>query len=106
MEIVNVEAGMFEQLLETIEEAAGQVELLCSRYADKALSAWLDNQDVCLLFQISPRTLQSMRDSGTLAYTQVNRKMYYKPEDVQKLLPVVEQKRKESYFKQKKEMVS
>ncbi len=102
MEIINVEARVFERLLESMEEATKKVELLCNRYSDKALSQWLDNQDVCLLLQISPRTLQSMRDSGAVAYTQVNRKMYYKPQDIEKLLLVVQEKRKENYLKQKK----
>jgi len=44
---------------------------------------WLDNQDVCQMLNISPRTLQTLRDNGTLAYSQINRKMYYKPVDVE-----------------------
>ena len=50
---------------------------------------WLDNQDVCQMLNISPRTLQTLRDNGTLAYSQINRKVYYKPEDVERILHVV-----------------
>ena len=42
--------------------------------------------NVCVILNISPRTLQTLRDSGKLAYTQINRKMYYKPEDVEKVI--------------------
>ena len=56
---------------------------------DKRLGEWLDNQDVCQMLNISPRTLQTLRDNGTLAYSQINHKVYYKPEDVERILHVV-----------------
>lgn len=31
----------------------------------------MDNQDVCLRLDISPRTLQTLRDTGRLAFTQI-----------------------------------
>lgn len=43
---------------------------------------YLDNQDVCLLLNISPRTLQTYRDKRILPYIQIDRKCYYKLEDV------------------------
>ena len=51
---------------------------MASRGNDKRLGDWLDNQDVCQMLNISPRTLQTLRDNGTLAYSQIN----YKLEDV------------------------
>ena len=42
---------------------------------------------------ISPRTLQTLRDNGTLAYSQINHKMFYKPEDVMRVVKPVERKR-------------
>ena len=55
---------------------------------------WLDNQEVCLLLKVSPRTLQTLRDNGTLAYTQICHKTYYKPEDVESIIRIVEERRK------------
>lgn len=51
-----------------------------------AKAGWLDNQDVILLLDISPRTLQSYRDRGVLPYSQVGHKCYYKLSDVKQLL--------------------
>ena len=56
---------------------------------------WLDNQDVCQMLNISPRTLQTFRDNGTLAYSQINRKVYYKPEDIKGILHVVTDREKD-----------
>jgi hypothetical protein len=95
MEIINIEAKTFEAMLSKFESFATRIEHLCRLYGDKE-SEWLDNQDVCMLLNISPRTLQALRDNGTLAYSQINHKTYYKPQDVEKALPLVEEKRKQA----------
>ena len=69
---------------------------LADRGTDKKLGDWLDNQDVCQILNISPRTLQTLRDNGTLAYSQINHKVYYKPEDVERILHVVTNRDKDS----------
>ena len=101
MEIVNIEAKTFEAMLSKFESFATRMEYLCRLYGDKE-SDWLDNQDVCMLLNISPRTLQTLRDNGTLAYSQINHKTYYKPQDVEKALPLVEEKRKQANHQGKK----
>jgi hypothetical protein len=47
---------------------------------------WLDNQEVCLMMNITKRTLQTYKDKGLLPYSRLNRKNYYKLSDVQALL--------------------
>ena len=47
---------------------------------------WMDGQEVMLLLKISKRTLQSMRDNGTLPFSRINGKFYYKAEDIQIML--------------------
>ena len=54
---------------------------------------WLDSTEVCQILQISPRTLQTLRDNGTLAYSQIVRKMFYRAEDVRRIVPLVEERR-------------
>jgi hypothetical protein len=74
----------------------------CRLHGDKDSNEWLDNQDVCLLLNISPRTLQTLRDNGTLAFSRINHKIYYKAQDVEKIVPVVEDKRKQAKYKGKR----
>lgn len=52
-----------------------------SKSEAKHLGEWLDSAEVCRILQISPRTLQTMRSNGTLAYSQIVRKVYYRAED-------------------------
>ncbi|MDR0606152.1 MAG: helix-turn-helix domain-containing protein [Bacteroidales bacterium] len=85
MEIINIEARTFEAMVTRFELFVKQMDALCVR-KDKRLQKWLDNQDVCQMLNISKRTLQTYRDNGTLPYSQINHKMYYKPEDVQRVM--------------------
>ena len=41
---------------------------------DKRLGDWVDSQYVLNTLQISERTLQTFRDNGTLAYSQIGHK--------------------------------
>ena len=102
MEIVTMDARTFEAMLMKFESFAKRMEHLCRLHGEREMSERLDNQDVCLLLNISPRTLQTLRDNGTLAYTQITHKTWYKPEDVEKILPLVEDRRKQAAYKEKK----
>ena len=82
-------ASLVEELLTGINSFVAQMRAMADRGTDTKLGEWLDNQDVCQMLNISPRTLQTLRDNGTLAYSQINRKVYYKLEDVEHILHVV-----------------
>lgn len=47
---------------------------------------WLKSAEVKELLQISPGTLQNLRINGTLDYTKVGSIIYYKYDDLKKLL--------------------
>lgn len=89
MEIVIIEKKTFEALLSGVETLTGKVGALCRRCSDKRMQKWLDGEDVCRLLRISPRTLQTLRDNRIIGCTQINRKFYYKPEEVERVLPVI-----------------
>jgi len=52
----------------------------------KELSDWLDNQDVMLALHISLRTLQTLRSNGTLPFSRIGNKIYYRRQDILKIL--------------------
>ena len=89
MEVVSIERSTYEELLTNFNSFVTKMKEMASISNDKRLGEWLDNQDVCQMLNISPRTLQTLRDNGTLAYSQINHKVYYKPEDVERILHVV-----------------
>ena len=102
MEVISIERSTYEELLTSFNSFVAQMKEMASRGNDKKLDEWLDNQDVCQILNISPRTLQTLRDNGTLAFSQINHKVYYKPEDVKKILTVVEDRKKSQCMKIKR----
>ena len=53
---------------------------------DNDLNDWIDNQDVMQALHISCRTLQTLRSNGTLPYSRINNKIYYRRRDIEKIL--------------------
>jgi hypothetical protein len=96
MEVISIERSTYEELLTNFNSFVTQMRAMADKGTGKKLGEWLDNQDVCQMLNVSPRTLQTLRDNGTLAYSQINRKVYYKPEDVDSVLHVVADRGKES----------
>ena len=94
MEVVVIDKATFERMLSGFEIFAEKVERLCREHGDLGEREWLDSYDVCRLLGISPRTLQTMRENGTLAYTKISHKVYYRSEDVKAVFPVMEMKRR------------
>lgn len=84
MEIVAIEKKTFQLMKEKLKEFSNQIQEICGK--DKRKDEWLDNQEVCQLLKVSKRTLQSYRDNGTIAYSQIGYKCYYKKTDIEKLI--------------------
>ena len=82
----------FEEMAAKFSRFSDRVNELLAKQGSKSLNRWIDNQEVCQQLNISPRTLQTLRDNGTLAYSQINRKVFYRPEDVLRIVKPVEGK--------------
>lgn len=89
MEVVTIEKKTFEAILTEMRSLTEKVYTLQHKCNEKRLAQWLDGQEVCLQLRISPRTLQTMRYNRLIGFTQINRKFYYSPEEVVRLLPLV-----------------
>lgn len=98
IELVGIERNTFYEMQTAYDRFVAEMKAMLDRSADtdKRLGRWLDSQDVCELLRISPRTLQTFRNNGRLAYSQIDRKIYYRPEDVQAILKDVENYRKDA----------
>ena len=69
MEIISFEKRTFEEIAAKLDRFVQRVESLCREHGGKEASEWMDNHEVCRRLRISPRTLQTLRDNGTLAFT-------------------------------------
>ena len=73
MKVVIIEEKVFEDLLSSIEMFVHKFEQTLNSESEKRLGRWLDTHEVCALLNLSKRT-------------QICKKNYYKPEDIEKLL--------------------
>ena len=76
-----------QKLYDNLEELCKDIRVL--RNADRVLPEddnLLDNQDLCLLFKVSIKTLQRYRANGVLPYFTISGKVYYKASDVREFI--------------------
>ena len=101
MEIISFEKRAFEEVAAKLDYFVQRVDNLCRMHGEKKPGCWMDNRAVCQKLRISPRTLQTLRDNGTLAFTKIGNRTYYRPDDVERVVGNVEDKRKEARWKGK-----
>lgn len=69
-----------------LKEIKAIVGVLRKTQLQQVAENWIDGQEVMLTMKISKRTLQALRDSGTLPFSRINGKFYYKVSDLENLL--------------------
>jgi len=84
MEIIAIEKKTFQQMIQSFENFVNQVRNLCGNNRNN--ENWLDNEAVCRLLHISKRTLQSYRDNGTIPFSQIGHKCYYRASDIEQII--------------------
>ena len=68
MEIISIEKKTFEELVLRLGQFVKRMDSINRQRSSRRMSEWMDNQDVCQALKISPRTLQTLRDSGRLPH--------------------------------------
>ncbi|WP_417620058.1 helix-turn-helix domain-containing protein [Oceanihabitans sediminis] len=81
-EIINLLLALSQE----IKDLKARIELLKESRAERLKGMWMDNQDVMQLLHISQRTLQTLRSNGTIPYSRIRGKFYYKVDDIDELL--------------------
>lgn len=87
MEVIAIQKSALDEMKNELSELLEMTENATRKYTPIFKEEkWLDNQEVCLMMNITKRTLQTYKDKGLLSYSKLNRKNYYKRSDVQVLL--------------------
>lgn len=69
-----------------IKEVKANMQVIRHSRAEIFKESWIDGQDVMLALNISQRTLQTLRDNGTLPFSRISGKFYYKVSDLEAIL--------------------
>lgn len=85
MEVIAIEKSVALEIQKELEALLELAESKTQTYTFND-EKWLDNQEVCLMMNITKRTLQTYKNKGLLAYSRLNRKNYYKLSAVLTLL--------------------
>ena len=83
MELKIIESSTLEQIEQGVKELLAKSRKVQS---PKTREEWMDNQEVCILLNISKRTLQSYRDRGILSFSQIGHKCYYRVKDIERFV--------------------
>lgn len=86
MEIISIEAKTFKEMNDALETIINRIQEVCGTNGAGSMDSWIDSQEVCILMDISPSKLLTLRRNGAIPYSYIERKVYYKREDVIKYM--------------------
>ena len=87
MEVIAIQKTVLDGMKGDLKDLLELTESAIQKYSPIFKEEqWLDNQEACLMMNITKRTLQTYKDKGLLPYSKLNRKNYYKLSDVKALL--------------------
>ena len=82
IQIIDFES--YQELLQKIEQINQKLSSIQKSSMNE--SKWLTNSEVSKLLNVTPRTMQNYRDKGTIPFSQIVNKIYYKASDIDKHL--------------------
>lgn len=93
LNVVLIERTAFETMEARLDDFMRKLGRLLDGCSERRMSEWLTGIEVCETLDISPRTLQTLRETGRIGYTKLGNKCYYRATDVSASLPIVEAQR-------------
>lgn len=86
MESIAIEKAAYTMMLERISKLKKRVNDLYPNEGGVLQEEWIENAELSHRLNISLRTLQSYRERGVIGFSTIERKIYYKLSEVDKLL--------------------
>ena len=82
MEVISIEAGTFEEMKQALSSIIRNIRDQKGKRPEDNLDGWMDNQEACIMMDISPRKLLSLRSTRKIPYSKIDRKIYYRKKDI------------------------
>ena len=67
-------------------ELIQDLTVVCKQLTHQNDKQWLKSHEVRKLLGISPGTLQTLRDNGTIAFTRIGNVMFYNKDDINNMM--------------------
>ena len=84
MEYVAIEKSEYEQLLGTIKKVETEIRAIAEECSIN--SEWVENSELAEMLGLSKHQLQGYRERGVLGFSTIGRKIYYRRDDVARLI--------------------
>lgn len=68
MEIIGMEANAYEKSIRELNQFLDRIDRLLESTSPKTIGEWIDNQEACLILNVSLRTLQNLRHRTNRIY--------------------------------------
>ena len=82
MEVISIEAATFEEMKQALSSIIRDIRTGRGIRQEERLTEWMDNQEACIMMDISPRKLLTLRSTGKIPYSRIDRKIYYRKKDI------------------------
>ena len=84
MEYVAIEKAEYEQLLNSVKKTVADIRTIAEEYSIN--SEWIENGELAEMLGLSKRQLQGCRERGVLSFSTMGRKIYYRSDEVERLI--------------------
>lgn len=96
MEVITIDSKAFNEIINKLNDI-----LVFVSPKEKTMNEekeWVDSFEVCSYLHISSRTLQRLRQKGTIKYTPIGGKNYYQISEIRRMLEQKLIRSKKEYF--------
>ena len=86
MEIITFESKAYKELDNKITAIADYIFNHVEKAKQSEEDMWVDSYEVCTFLKIREKTLQRLRVSGTIAYSNIRGRYFYKVSEIRRML--------------------
>ena len=84
MEYIAIEKAEYEQLLNSVKKTVTDIRTIAEECSIN--SEWVENSELAEILELSKRQLQGHRERGVLGFSTIGRKIYYRRDEVERLI--------------------
>ena len=84
MDVITIESKAYKEIVAKIDVIANYV--FSQEDTKNEDEIWVDSYEVCTFLKISEKTLQRLRVSGTIAYSNIRGRYFYKVSEIRRML--------------------
>ncbi|MDR1200413.1 MAG: helix-turn-helix domain-containing protein [Tannerellaceae bacterium] len=87
MEVITIDSQSFKELMAKINTIAKLVIAIQAKTEEPPEEdGWVDSYEICTFLKISSRTLQRLRTEGSINFSRIRGKNFYRISELQRLL--------------------